>query len=139
MGTVSVVRKCFPVLLAQLLSKSKRESSTQFSSGVLFHFWKRSSLDHHWHVLFTQSCQPLWASQPQHWMVTRLKRSSSKDSVPKSKISKFLIYSQLYVRSLIKTNKLGPSNKSDSHRKKKKKKKKKKKGKKKKKKKSTLR
>merc|ERR1711911_275575 len=53
-------KKCFPVLLAQLLSKSKRESSTQFSSGVLFHFWKKSSLDHHWHVLFTQSCQPLW-------------------------------------------------------------------------------
>merc|ERR1711990_1341062 len=71
----------------------QRESSTQFSSGVLFHFWKKSSLDHHWHVLFIQSCQPLWASQPQHWMVTRLKRSSSKDSVPKSKISILNLFS----------------------------------------------
>merc|ERR1712111_255174 len=107
--------KCFPVLLAQLLSKSKRESSTQFSSGVLSHFWKRSLLDHHWPVLFTQSCQPLWASQPQLWMVTRLKRRSSKDSVPKSKISILNLFSTVCPFAYKKTNKLGPSNKSDFH------------------------
>ena len=50
----------------------------------------------------------------QLWMVTRPKRRFSEDTVPKSKFQ-FLIYSQLYVRSLIKTNKLGPSNKSDFH------------------------
>ena len=40
--------------------QSKRESSTQFSSGALSHFWKRSLLDLHWPVLFTQSLPPLW-------------------------------------------------------------------------------
>merc|ERR1711990_564764 len=70
----------------------KRKFNPVFFWGTL-PLLEKSSLDHHWHVLFTQSCQPLWASQPQHWMVTRLKRSSSKDSVPKSKISILNLFS----------------------------------------------
>merc|ERR1711962_815000 len=78
-------KKCSPVLLVQLLYKSKRDNLIHYSSGIHSHFWKRSLLDLHWLALVTPSEHLPWANHTQLLMATRQRRRSFKVTVPKSK------------------------------------------------------